>query len=278
VPRNPLAPGPVAIVAPTSGELAPLLRRTRARRAEETSLPLWRGSLAEQAVVLACTGEGAGRAGAGIEAVLAAQAARVVIGVGVASGLTGELRFGDVVVAREVRDEHASLGTLDGGWRARAVAAGARTAVLLSLDRVITKKCEKAALGRSLAPSEGGEGFVAPMAALDRESSAWARVARSRGVPCLLVRGICDDADDELPSLLAECLGPDGGIDRGRFAARVLMEPRSWPGTLRMGLRTRFATERVAALVEKILRAAPEPVRDGELLFADPASATSGER
>ncbi len=153
--------------------------------------------------------------------------------------------------------------------------------MLLSVDRVITGRAEKAALRRALVASGSAVDLAgqAVAAAVDMESSSWARTARRCGVPCLLVRGICDAAEDELPSLLGECLTPDGGIDRRRLAARVLREPHAWPAILRLRWRLRTAAGRVAELVETILRAVPEKSRGaGEMLFADPASATSGDR
>ncbi len=277
--REPFASGPVVIVTAVPGELAPLRRLAFARPVEATSL--WVGSLAGQEVVLAGTGEGAPRARLGLEAVLAGRGARVVMGVGVAAGLTPDLRCGDVVVAREVREEHALLGALDGGWRARAVAVGARTAVFLSLDRTVTRRAERAALGRSLAAGGTGDGLAGGQqpAVVDRESSSWVRAARAHGIPCLLLRGVCDGAEDELPELLGECLAPDGGIDRRRFASRLARAPQAWPAALRMRVRRRLAARRAAELVLKILRAVPERADEpADLLFVDPASATSCHR
>ena len=218
----------------------------------------------------------------GLEAVLAAHAARAVIGVGVAGGLTPDLRCGDVVVAREVRDEHASLGTLDGGWRARAVAAGARTAVLLSVDRVITGRAREG--GARRAPSRR-----AGAPSISRDSRWRPRSTGSRrpghGRPGVAASRACwSGGSATRPTTScrrcsASASAPDGGIDRRRLAARLLREPRAWPAVLRMRWRRRSAAERVAELVETILRAVPEKPRGaGELLFADPASATSGDR
>lgn len=277
--RDSLAAGTIVIVTALPEELAPLRRRARARRVEAAAGPLWLGVVARQAVVLACTGEGPIRAGSGLEAVLAAHAASAVIGVGVAGALTPDLRRGDVVVAREVRDRIASLDTLDGGWRSRAVAAGALPAVLLSVDRTVAGRRESMALAESLLAGGGVDLSGQPVAAaVDSESSSWARAARSRGIPCLLLRGICAAADDE-PALLDGQPALDGGIAGWRRASRLLTEPRKWPAVVRSRFWRRRAAERAAELVEAILTAVPEkPKTAREILFADPASATSGHQ
>jgi hypothetical protein len=70
----------------------------------------------------------------------------------------------------------------------------------------------------------------------------------------------------------------DGGI-AGWRRAWLLREPREWPAVVRSRFWRRRAAERAAELVETILTAVPEkPKGAPEILFADPASATSGQR
>ncbi len=251
-PATPASPREAALVSALPEELSPLLRRARARR---IGASLWRGSLGGRAVVLACTGDGPRNAERGLVELLEPRAVDVVIGLGAAGGLSPGLPSGELVVARLVRDGHGLSVALDPEWTARALACGARPASLVSVDRVITSRREKASLAACLGPTDA--------AAVDMEAFWWAATARRHGVPCVVVRAICDTHEEELPILLADCVGASGGIDRGRIALRLLCEPRAVPAVLRLRSRVRDGAERLAALVESLVCAAPDRAAQG---------------
>src|SRR5204862_7454033 len=83
---------PVAIVAALPEEVGPLRARLRGTRRLPVDAPLaLTGRLADRAVTLVVTGDGAGRAQAGITALLEAVAVERLLLVGVAGALCGPL-------------------------------------------------------------------------------------------------------------------------------------------------------------------------------------------
>jgi nucleoside phosphorylase len=225
-------------------ELGALLRRARGVRRRAGA---FEGTLGGRRVRLACTGSGPRRAARELDRLLADGPASVVIGTGIAGALTPGLALGEVVVARRVRDGEGEAPAPDEGWRARALRLGARPAVAVSVDRVVTRPAERLDLAREVPAGSAGS--------VDMESAAWSRAAGRRRVPCLILRAISDRSCEELPDYLAECLDAEGGISRRRVAARALARPGSMSSLLRLGRQSREAAERLASFVERLLRA-----------------------
>jgi nucleoside phosphorylase len=225
-------------------ELGALLRRTRGVRRRGGS---FEGTLGGRRVRLACTGSGPQRAARGLDRLLAEAPASLVIGAGVAGALTPGLALGEVVVARRVRDRAGEASAPDEGWRERAARLGARPAVAVSVDRVVTRPADRLALARDV--PAGGDGTV------DMESAAWTRAAERRRVPCLILRAISDRSCEELPGYLAQCVDAEGGLSRSRVVARALARPGSLRSLLRLRRQARDAAERLAAFLERLLRA-----------------------
>jgi nucleoside phosphorylase len=229
--------GAVALVTALPEELAALRRLSRA------------GGLGGRRILLARTGDGARRA-ATLDAFLAVHPADLVIGAGVAGGLSPDLAIGDVVVAMAVRDPDGPAPLPDPTWTRRALDQGARGATFVSSrDVLATSEAKATALAALPAGTTG---------AVDMESAAWARAASARGVPYVIVRAISDAANEPLPSLLAGCLDPEGGISRSRVIGRALVHPSSLPELWRLRLRIRDAMERLVDFIERLL-ASPHP-------------------
>jgi len=225
-------------------ELGALLRRARGVRRRAGS---YEGTLGGRRVRLACTGSGPRRAARELDRLLAEEPASLVIGAGIAGALTPGLAPGDVVVARRVRDGDGEAPAPDEGWRGRALRLGARPAFAVSVDRVVTRPADRLDLAREVPPGSAGS--------VDMESAAWSRAAGRRRVPCLILRAISDRSCEELPDYLAQCLDAEGGLSRGRMAARALARPGSMRSLLRLRRQARAAAERLASFVERLLRA-----------------------
>jgi nucleoside phosphorylase len=224
-------------------ELGALLRRSRDVRRRG---PVFEGSLGGRPVRLACTGSGPRRAALGLDRLLAGGPFSVVVGAGVAGALTPQLAPGDVVVGRWVRDEDGEAPASDAAWRARALRLGARSAVAVTVDRIVTRPAERLALARDL-PADS-------LASVDMESAAWTRAAERRRAPCLILRAISDGATEALPDYLAECLDAEGSLSRKRVAARALARPRSLPSLLRLRRQAHEAAEGLSRFLEDLLR------------------------
>jgi nucleoside phosphorylase len=223
--------GPAAIVAALPEELAPLVRRAHAH-----ALPggrILEGNLKGARILMMTTGVGAVRAEAGARELLQGSRPRVLLGIGIAGGLSPDLREGSLV---------ASISG-DTAWVEAAGRAGAVAATLVEVPRVAARD-EKAALFASV---EWGP------AACDMESSAWARAADDGSVPHLVVRSILDAADDELPAYLSRYQDPEGQIDRGKVLREALSRPLRIPELLALRSRVRRCAEGLADCMEAVL-------------------------
>ena len=177
-------------------------------------------------VIAAATGDGPRKAARVAAALCARYRPSLLIGAGVAGALSRDLEVCDLVVAYRVLDEAGEAPPPHAVLVVRAAAKpGARQATLLSVDRPVTARSEKAALAAKL-----GVGS----AAVDMESAAWARAAAAHEIPCLIIRAVSDTADEELPGYLSACMDEDGGIRRSAVALSALAHPGSIPALLRM--------------------------------------------
>jgi adenosylhomocysteine nucleosidase len=195
--------------------------------------------------MLGRAGEGAQRAARGLDRLLASCDAELVIGAGVAAGLSLDLARGDVVVAREVRDEAGPVPPPDPRWTERALALGAKGAVLVASRGILATRGAKA---EALAAVGAGTTTAA-----DMESAAWARTAARRGVPYIILRAISDTADEELPLWLGSCLDAEGGLRRARVIGRAMVRPAAVLVLLRLHYGVRRGVQRLADFLERLL-------------------------
>jgi len=239
----------LAIVAALPEELAPLVERLgRARRSARGGLEAHTGILSGVPVVVGRAGDGPRAAARGAADLLLRHDVRALVGIGVAGALVPSLQEGQLVAAREVTDESGAALCADATLLAAALAAGCIDGRLLTTPRLLASSAEKrVALGAR-------EGYWAA----DMESFSWACAARERSVPFLAVRSVSDAADEELPAFLARCVGPDGGgVDRARVARMALTRPGAMPRLLALRRRVVAAAERLAAVVELLVRSVP---------------------
>jgi adenosylhomocysteine nucleosidase len=234
---------PRLIVTALPEELGALLRRSREVRRRDGA---FEASLGGRPVRLVCTGSGPRRAARGLDRLLSDGPVSLVVGAGVAGALTPGLAPGDVVVGRWVRDRDGEAPASDETWRTRALRLGARAAVAVTVDRIVTRPAERLALSRDL-PADS-------VASVDMESAAWARLAERRRAPCLILRAISDGASEALPEYLTGCLDAEGGLSRKRVAARALTRPGSLRSLLRLRRQARDAAEGLSRFLENLLR------------------------
>ncbi len=215
-----------------------------------TALPEEQEAFADQRlppdVVVASTGDGALRAARGVAALCARYRPSLLIGAGVAGGLTADLGTGDLVVAHRVLDAQGEV--TPGPDAARVVYAaakpGVRQGTLLSVEKPLVTAAEKASAAASAGP---------PPAAVDMESAAWARAAAAQALPYLLVRIVTDTAEEELPGYLSRCMDSEGGIRRSSVAFGALVHPRSISTLRRMRRTVLDCADRLAAFVTALV-------------------------
>jgi adenosylhomocysteine nucleosidase len=172
-----------------------------------------------------------------------------LLGAGIAGALSPGLAVGDVLVSRRIRDSLGDVAPPDARLLAQALEnTQARAGTFLTVARPVVLASLKKALLQTF--DDGGP------AAADRESSAWARAAASRGIPYIVARAISDRAEEDLPEYLGRCIGSDGAIRRSSVVLRALAQPATIPALLRIRGRVLACAEKLAVFLEDFLSGA----------------------
>lgn len=240
----PGADAPVAVVTALREEFDAIVGSARGARPARG--PFVEARIGRVDVVVAVSGDGPRNAERAAAALCDAYRPSALIGVGIAGALSPELRTRVLLAARRVWDSSGDAPMPDARLLGRAVSVGnACAGTLVTVGKPVVASFEKAALAAA-----AGEGPCA----VDMESAGWARAAAARGIPYLVVRAISDEAAENLPDFLAECVGTDGGIRRRAVAARALKRPDSWATLLRMRRRTVECSRSLSRFLERLLQ------------------------
>jgi adenosylhomocysteine nucleosidase len=93
--------------------------------------------------------------------------------------------------------------------------------------------------------------------AIDMESAAIVRWARSRGAQVAVVRGVSDTAQHGVPADLAALVAPDGRVSTGRAARTILSRPSALGQALALRRGTTIALRAVASALATASRSLP---------------------
>ncbi len=156
--------------------------------------------------------------------------ARGIISIGIAGGLSPELRSGHWVVATAVHDDVISIPT-DHAWTRRLLGrlTGATAGTIFGTDAIVAEAVQKADLNRTTGA-----------AAVDMESHIAGRVARRFHLPFAAARVVSDAAHRTLPPAARVGMRPDGAVD----VVAVLRSLVEKPGQLGALIRTGVDAER----------------------------------
>ena len=167
---------------------------------------------------------------------LAANSPELVLTCGFAGGLNSDLKLGDVIF------ESGKRKVKSGILEERLLAAGAKTAKFFCADRIATTVAEKTALREQTGAD-----------AVEMESAAIHAVCAERRIPCVTVRVISDTADEDLPLDFNALSKPDKSLDFGRLFLAIARSPGKIGALMTLQKKTRFAAERLAAVLGKII-------------------------
>jgi len=215
----------IAIITALREELAPLLRIARVERVERGRFHV--GTLNGTPVVMTAGGDGIARAEEAARELLQRFEATMLIGAGIAGGVDPSLRFGDVVIAREVVAPDGTVSECQ-----PLPASGAPGVVIRSVNKIVAVK----------------DAFTAGV--IDTESSGWASAAAKFGVPFAAIRVVFDPADETLPDFIA------GNVDRLAVVRHALAHPSVIPALMRLRKRVRACSD---VLAEVVARAVADP-------------------
>lgn len=139
-----------------------------------------------------------------------------VISIGIAGGLSTDLRPGSVVVGSEVVAGNERYPT-DSDWMQRLWRAIPRSkpGIVAGSDTVITYRPDKTDLFERT-------GAVS----VDMESHIAARAAHAHNLPFAVLRVICDPGDRTLPPAALVAMKPDGSVDTDAIFGSVVKQPQ----------------------------------------------------
>ena len=162
---------------------------------------------------------------------------------GLAGGLKGFLRKGDVVAARFV----ASDGEGSVGANTRLVEVAAKCGARV-VEKCVTSRQLLAQARSKRALGEFGD-------IVDMESFKIMSVVTGPKLPAITVRGISDTVDEDLPLDFSRVLDQSGRILTRRLAFELARYPHRIPALIRFGRESQKAAERLADFLDRYVEA-----------------------
>lgn len=186
-------------------------------------------------IQVAITGMGLANARRGVADIVRACQPERVFSCGFAGALNSGLRIGDVVfdsagAPAEIQTKLHSLG--------------AKPAKFFCAKRIAATASEKEEL-RAKTNAD----------AVEMESEAIQAVCRERGIACVTVRAISDEAGEDLPLDFNQIQRADMSLDFGRLAWSLAKSPGKLGGLWLLQKNCRHAAERLASVVARIILA-----------------------
>jgi len=200
---------------------------------KEEAAPFHKIAARHPGVVTLVVGIGRANAEQSVRSFLTSGSPALVLTCGFAGGLNPDLKLGEVVF--DVQSPKSKV-------QSQLTAAGAKPVKFFCADRIATTVAEK----QTLRAQTGAD-------AVEMESAAIHAVCAERGIPCVTVRVISDTADEALPLDFNALAKPDKSIDAGKLALAIAKAPWKIGALLALQKKTKFAAERLAAVLEKII-------------------------
>ena len=261
----------VVVVAPLDEELEPFLRRIDAERAE--SLPhgrVYRGLWVGRRVVAAVVGDGAGRAARSLECLFERYPATMTLMIGIAGGLSPDLRQGDLVRASRLLDLSSGKDPVEwpvpgGDELPGADGLPGVEGLAVCVERILGLAEQKAALWRRLGEPR--------RAVIDLESATLVRLVEAVAADWAILRAVIDPQDEDLPLDFAAASDAEGHVERGRVLRQLVARPMAIGEVLELRRRVARCAEVLAVAacrwIAPVAEAGAEPggVDKGDILL-----------
>jgi len=203
---------------------------------KEEAAPFRKIAAGKTGITILLTGIGRQNAEKSLREFLAIHSPKLVLTCGFAGGLNPDLKLGDVVF------EPAGPAANDSKLITALLSAEAKPVKFFCADRIATTIAEK----KKLRAETGVD-------AVEMESAAIHAVCRERGIPCATVRVISDTANENLPLDFNALSKPDKNLDYGKLFLTIAKSPGKIGALMELQKKTKFAAERLAEVLEKIV-------------------------
>lgn len=210
---------------------------------KEEAAPFHRVAARHPGVVTLIVGIGRANAEKSVRHFLAGgvQPPELVLTCGFAGGLNPDLKLGAVVF--EIELSEPQLPSANSQLRAKLLAAGAKPAKFFCADTIATTVAEK----KLLREQTGAD-------AVEMESAAIHAVCAEKNLPCATVRVVSDTAHEDLPLDFNALAKADKSLDFGKLFFAIAKSPGKIPQLMQLQKKTKFAAERLADVLAKILQ------------------------
>jgi adenosylhomocysteine nucleosidase len=189
-------------------------------------------------VSILLTGIGRQNAEKTVRKFLAANSPKLVLTCGFAGGLNPDLKIGDMVFEMPAEIRHSQGSSL----QERLISAGAKPAKFFCTDRIAITVAEKKRLHENTLAD-----------AVEMESAAIHAVCAESNIPCATIRVISDTANEDLPLDFNALAKPDKNLDMGKLFLAIAKSPGKIGELMELQKKTKFAAERLAAVLENVV-------------------------
>jgi adenosylhomocysteine nucleosidase len=232
----------VAIIAALPGELKPLVRGWPT--SSRGNIHFWAQRNEEEEWIAACAGAGQAAATRAFAAIEDGGPIDLVFSYGWAGALTSNLASGSA---------HNAAGVIDARTGERYNCDADAGPHWLVTSPIVANEAEKQRLSTAY-PAKF------PLALVDMEAAAIARLALMRGIPFYAIKGVSDGFHDRLPDF-NRFIRPDGQFDLTAMVLFSILRPWHWHSLMRMGENSRKASHNMRKCLLDFLdeRATTEP-------------------
>ena len=241
-------------------EFAPWRNLGRFRRSSWGPIDLYVAEIGGAEVGVVLTGVGPKQAAFAAPKAIEAEheALRFCVSSGLAGALRPEYKIGQILAARSVLSEKPHSEAPD-----RVVESSAPLVSFADeLGATVTANFYTA--GHVVCQADEKRHLAHMAEAVEMESFEVLRAAALRSIPAVAIRAVSDVADEDFPLDLNRVIDDEGRVSFPRVMGQVAQYPRSIPGLIKLGRRSRRAAESLAQFLDRYVAFVAERARNLE--------------
>jgi adenosylhomocysteine nucleosidase len=249
--------GIIGLIAAMPEEIRPLLRLAgKYRREKIDGFEAYRFTYNEENILLVKSGMGLDNAAAAARILIREAKPCIIVNFGFCGAVKPGPEVGDIMMAQRILLNRETLFSPQSGIveedakllsRSLADALNGRDFRVYSGAFVTTAEIRNKVEMARLIPA------WTPNPVLEMETAAVAKAAANEGVPFLAVRGVSDDAGEELGFSISELADDRMKIRIGKVLLTVARKPRIIPQLLRLAKNSKKAGENLALAITALL-------------------------